>query len=79
MSNYVPMALSVLSLLGEGITTEYSKRQGVITSIARRPVCDTTTQDAYLVRYSPKVEGVVETNFYNYTTVYLSKRFGLGV
>lgn len=73
------MALSILSLLGEGITTEYSKREGVITSIVRRPVCDTPTQDAYLVRYSPKVEGIVETDFYNYTTVYLSKRFGLGI
>jgi len=79
MSNYVPMALSVLSLLGEGITTEYSKRQGVITSIARRPVCDTTTQDAYLVRYSPELDGEVARDFYNYTTIYLSKSMGVSV
>jgi hypothetical protein len=77
MSNYVPMALSVLSLLGEKITTSYSARQGVVTEIVRRPVCDTPTQDAYLVRYSPKVDDVVEKDFYNYTTIYLSKEMGV--
>jgi hypothetical protein len=75
--NYVPMALSVLRVLGEPIVTDYSKREGVITSIARRPVCDTDTKHAYLVRYSPKVDGVVEKDFYNYTTVYLSKKWGV--
>jgi hypothetical protein len=75
--NYVPMALSVLSLLDERIVTSYSKREGVVTSIVRRPVCDTNTQHAYLVRYSPKVDGVVEKDFYNYTTIYLSKEIGV--
>ena len=77
MSNYVPMALSVLSLLDERIVTSYSKREGVVTSIVRRPVCDTNTQHAYLVRYSPKVDDVVEKDFYNYTTIYLSKEMGV--
>jgi hypothetical protein len=75
--NYVPMALSVLSLLDERIVTSYSKREGVVTSIVRRPVCDTNTQHAYLVGYSPKVDGVVEKDFYNYTTIYLSKEMGV--
>jgi hypothetical protein len=75
--NYVPMALSVLRVLGEPIVTDYSKRQGVITSIARRPVCDTDIKDAYLVRYSPVVNGIVEKDFYNYTTIYLSKKWGV--
>jgi hypothetical protein len=75
--NYVPMALSVLRVLGEPIVTDYSKRQGVITSIARRPVCDTDTKDAYLVRYSPELDGEVARDFYNYTTIYLSKRWGV--
>ena len=79
MSNYVPMALSVLSLLGESITTSYSSRQGVVTEIARRPVCDTPTQDAYLVRYSPELDGEVARDFYNYTTIYLSKEMGVSV
>ena len=77
MSTYVPMSLSVLRVLGEPITTAYSKREGVITSIVRRPVCDTETQHAYLVRYSPKVNGNVENDFYNYTTIYLSKKWGV--
>jgi hypothetical protein len=77
MSNYVPMALSVLSLLDERIVTSYSKREGVVTSIVRRPVCDTNTQHAYLVRYSPKVDDVVDRDFYNYTTIYLSKEMGV--
>lgn len=77
MRSSVPMSLSVLFMLGEDITTAYSKRQGVITGIIRRPVCDTETQDAYLVRYSPIVDDSVDTNFYNYTTIYLSKRFGV--
>ena len=71
MNSSVPMALSILRVLGEPITTSYSKREGVITSIVRRPVCDNDTQHAYLVRYSPVVNGNVENDFYNYTTVYL--------
>lgn len=77
MLNYVPMSLSVLSLLGEKITTSYSARQGVVTEIVRRPVCDTPTQDAYLVRYSPELDGEVARDFYNYTTIYLSKTMGV--
>lgn len=77
MSTYVPMSLSVLSLLGEKITTSYSARQGIITEIVRRPVCDTETQDAYLVRYSPELDGKVARDFYNYTTIYLSKTMGV--
>ena len=77
MNSSVPMSLSVLRVLGEPITTAYSKREGVITSIVRRPVCDNDKQDAYLVKYSPVIDGVVETNLYNYTTIYLSKKWGV--
>jgi hypothetical protein len=77
MNSSVPMALSILRVLGEPITTSYSKREGVITSIVRRPVCDTDKQHAYLVEYSPVIDGNVETDFYNYTTIYLSKKWGV--
>lgn len=62
-------------LVGKEITTLYSRRSGVVVSVERRPVCDlvgvANEFNAYLVKYSPKDEnGKVNTDFYNYTTMY---------
>lgn len=62
-------------LVGTEITTKYTGRKGVVTSINRRPVSDYVGDSAefaaYLVKFSPRDEnGIVNENFYNFTTVY---------
>ena len=71
--------------VGSPITTTYSARQGIITSIVRRPVSDYVTDGivvkAFLVEFAPLDEnGVPNFNFSGYTTVFRdSKKDWMGL
>ena len=63
--------------VGSPITTLIRERKGIITSIARRPVCDFagywgSTYHAYLVEFAPLNEdSVPDFDFVGYTTTWV--------